>query len=82
MYVLRKLVALLTYGALLLPATDSLRITAWVRAVEVTSTAFDATLRRRKSRLENDRFARHLKLLKMDVLHEERTLRVRCFHRP
>lgn len=77
MRLLRKLVAFAVYGALFLPGTDSFRLNAWMRAVSVTSTAFDSTLRRRRSRLENERFSRHLKLLQMDVDHEERTLRVR-----
>ena len=77
MRVLRKLVAFLVYGALLLPTGD-FKITAWMRAVEVTSTAFDSTMRRRRSRVENERFARHLKVLQMDAEHEEKTLRIRC----
>ena len=75
--IFRKLVALIVYGALFLPGSDSFRLTQWMRAVTVTSTAFDSTLRRRRAALENERFARHLKLLRMDVNHEERTLRVR-----
>jgi hypothetical protein len=81
MRLFRKLVAFVVYGALLFPGTDSFRLNAWMRAVSVTSTAFDGTLRRRRSRLENDRFARHLKMLQMDVQHEERTLRTRLFGR-
>lgn len=77
----RKLVAFLVYGALLLPGTDSFRLNAWMRAVAITSTAFDGTLRRRQSRLENERFARHLKLLLGQPGHEERTLRTRLFGR-
>jgi hypothetical protein len=75
MRVLRKVIALLVYGALLMPFGDSFRITAWLRAVSVTSTAFDSTLRRRQSRIENARMARHLQLLRLDAEYEERTLR-------
>jgi len=81
MRLFRKLVAFVVYGALLLPGTDSFKLTSWMRAVEVTSTAFDGTMRRRRSRVENERFARHLKLLQMDVEHEERTLKVRWLGR-
>jgi hypothetical protein len=77
MRLLRKLVAFLVYGALLLPTTDTIRLNAWMRAVEITSTAFDRTLRRRRSRLENQRFAKHMETMHLDVQHEERTLRVR-----
>jgi hypothetical protein len=82
MRVFRKLVALVLYGALLLPGAESFRITTWLRAVTVTSTAFDSTMRRRRSRLENDRFARDLKLLQRDADHGERTLRVRVREAP
>ena len=34
-----------------------------MKAVEVTSTSLDRTLRRRKSSVENDRMARFLKLI-------------------
>lgn len=57
----RKLVAFLVYAAILLPTGDY-RVTAWIRAVEVTSTALDKTLRRKKSRIESDRLSRHLQL--------------------
>lgn len=75
MRLLRKVLALVIYGALLMPFGDSFRITAWLRAVTVTSTAFDSTLRRRQSRLESERMARHLQLLRMEAEQEERTLR-------
>lgn len=77
MRLVRKFVALILYGALFLPGADSFRVTSWLRAVSVTSTAFDSTMRRRRSALENERFARHLQLMQMDQQHEERTLRVR-----
>lgn len=75
MRVLRKVVALLVYGALLMPFGDSFRLNAWMRAVSVTSTAFDSTLRRRRSRMENERFAKVMRLLQLE---EERTLRRRA----
>ena len=59
---LRKLIALALYAAVLLPGSDY-RINAWMKAVEVTSTALDRTLRRRKSSVENDRLARFVKLM-------------------
>ena len=62
MRVLRKLIAFALYAAVLLPGSDY-RINAWMKAVEVTSTALDRTLRRKKSSLENDRFARFIKLM-------------------
>lgn len=77
MRLLRKLLALTVYAALLLPVGDSFRLNAWMRAVELTSTAFDSTMRRRRSRLENERFSRHVRLLQRDSEYEERTLRVR-----
>ncbi|HEY3054372.1 MAG TPA: hypothetical protein VGK31_00425 [Thermoanaerobaculia bacterium] len=59
---LRKLIAFALYAAVLLPGSDY-RLNAWMKAVEVTSTALDRTLRRRKSSIENDRFARFVKLM-------------------
>lgn len=59
---LRRLVAFALYAAVLLPGADY-QLNAWMKAVEVTSTSLDRTLRRRKSSIENDRYARYLKLL-------------------
>lgn len=59
---LRKLIALALYATVLLPGSDY-RINAWMKAVEVTSTALDRTLRRRKSSVENDRLSRFIKLM-------------------
>lgn len=59
---LRKLIAFALYAAVLLPGSDY-RLNAWMKAVEVTSTALDRTLRRRKSSIENDRFARFVKMM-------------------
>jgi hypothetical protein len=56
------LIAFALYAAVLLPGSDY-RLNAWMKAVEVTSTALDRTLRRRKSSIENDRFARFVKLM-------------------
>ncbi len=64
MRILRKLIALVVYAALLLPGSDY-RLSAWMRAVEVTSTALDRTMRRRKSQIENERVARHMRILQM-----------------
>lgn len=77
MSVVRKFVALLLYGILFLPGADSFRVTTWMRAVAVTSTAFDSTMRRRRSRLESERLAKHVLVLQMEAEKEERTLRVR-----
>lgn len=77
MRLLRKLVAVLAYAVLFLPGADASRLTAWMRAVTVTSTAFDSTMRRRRSKIESERLAQSVALLQMDRLHEERTLRVR-----
>ena len=77
MRIFRKLVAFVVYGALFLPGTDAFRLNAWMRAVSVTSTAFDSTLRRKRSRIESEHLSRYVRLLRMDVDHEERTLRVR-----
>jgi hypothetical protein len=62
---------------LFLPGTDASRLTAWMKAVSVTSTAFDSTLRRRRSALESERLARNVTMLQMDAELEERTLRIR-----
>jgi hypothetical protein len=59
---LRKLIAFALYATVLLPGSDY-RLNAWMKAVEVTSTSLNRTLRRRKSSLENERFARFLKLM-------------------
>lgn len=76
MRLLRKLIALAVYIAVFLPGADY-RTTAWIRALEVTSTSLDKTLRRRKSRLENERLARHLQMNQMDVEYEEQTLKIK-----
>jgi hypothetical protein len=73
MRVLRRLIALCVYAVLFLPTADY-RTTAWIRALEVTSTSLDKTIRRRRSRIENERLARHLQTLASDVDHEEKTL--------
>lgn len=77
MRLLRKLAAVIAYGVLFLPGADASRLTAWMRAVTVTSTAFDSTMRRRRSKIESERLAQTVALMQMDHLHEERTLRVR-----
>jgi hypothetical protein len=77
MRLVRKLVAVAAYAFLFLPGADASRVTAWMRAVTVTSTAFDSTMRRRRSKIESERLARTVALLQSDAGHEERTLRVR-----
>ena len=76
MRLLRKLVALAVYAVMFLPTADY-RTTAWIRALEVTSTSLDKTLRRRKSRMENERMARHVQMMHLDVEYEEQTLKIR-----
>lgn len=78
MRLLKKILALLVYGALFLPGSDY-RITAWVRAVETVSTSMDRTMRRRKARLENDRLNQHVRMLhEAGVDLGEETQRIRC----
>ena len=77
MRLFRKCVAFLLYGVLFLPGGESFRITTWMRAVAVTSTAFDSTMRRRRSRIESDRLARSVQMMQTDADHDERTLRLR-----
>lgn len=78
MRLLRKVVAFALYGALLLPGSDY-RLNAWVRAMEMVSTSLDRTMRRRKSRIEGERFARHMRILhEAGMDREEATLRIRC----
>lgn len=78
MRVLRKIIAFVVYAALLLPVSEH-RLTAWMKVVEVTSTALDRTMRRRRSRLENDHCSRFMRLLQLaSDDREEKTLRIRC----
>lgn len=58
--VVRKLIALLLYAVLLLPGAE-LRMTTWLKAVEASTAIADRTMRRRKSRVENDRMARYIR---------------------
>lgn len=68
---LRKLVALALYAAVLMPGSSEIRLNAWMRAVEVTSTALDRTMRRRRSSIESERFARYLNLMhSLDAEHD------------
>ncbi len=79
MRVLQKLIAFIVYGALLLPISQPNRLMAWMKAVEVSSTCFDRTMRRRRSQVDGDRYARFMRLwaLASDD-RDEKTLRVRC----
>ncbi|HVS33670.1 MAG TPA: hypothetical protein VMS98_19705 [Thermoanaerobaculia bacterium] len=77
MRTLRKLIAIAVYAALLLPAASDNRITRWVKAIEVTSTALDRTLRRRRGKAENDRQIRHLAILQSVADDEEKTERLK-----
>ena len=77
MRVLRRLIALLVYASLLLPMSEH-RLTMWMKAVEVTATSLDRTMRRRRSQIESDRLTNLFRLLKgwrEDI--GERTMR-RC----
>ena len=76
MRILRKLIAIAVYAALLLPSADH-RLTRWVKAIEVTSTALDRTLRRRRSRAENERIIKHLAILQSVADDEEKTERLK-----
>ena len=58
----QKFIALALYASILLPGSDY-RLNAWMKAVEVTSTAFNRTLRRRRSSVENAHLARFLRLM-------------------
>ena len=78
MRVLRKVVAFALYAALLMPGSDY-RLNAWARAVEMVSTSLDKTMRRRKSRIEAERFAKSMRLLhEAGMDREEATLRIRA----
>jgi hypothetical protein len=59
---LHKFIAFALYAAILLPGSEY-RLTAWMRAVEVTSTALNRTMRRRRSSIENARLARFMTLM-------------------
>ena len=76
MRILRKLIAIAVYAALLLPTSDA-RLTKWVKAIEITSTALDRTLRRRRSRVENERLIKHLAILQSVADDEEKTERLK-----
>ena len=76
MRLLRKLLAIAIYVVVFLPTADY-RATSWLRALEMTQTSLDKTLRRRRSKIENDRLARHLQMLSFKVDHEEKTLQRR-----
>ena len=80
MRVLRKFVAFLVYASILMvPGTGTdLRVAKWVRAFEITSTALDRTLRRKKSQIENDRLAEHCRMTHIaDGERQDMTGRIR-----
>jgi hypothetical protein len=79
MRLLRKLVALIVYATILLPGTGAdIRWTAWFRAVEISSTAFDKTLRRKRSALENEQLSRTMNLTQIaDGERQDMTGRIR-----
>jgi hypothetical protein len=79
MRVLRKFVAFIVYAAILLPGTGpDIRWTAWFRAVEMTSTALDRTLRRKKSAIENENLALTMRLTQIaDGDRQDMTGRIR-----
>lgn len=65
MKLLRKLFTMMLYAFLLLPGRDYRIDAGLLRAVEIASTALDRTMRRRKSRMENDRFTHHIEMIAM-----------------
>jgi hypothetical protein len=71
--VVRKLIAMVLYAALVLPGSEY-RMTSWLKAVELTSTVLDRTLRRRKSEIQNDKLARFLRSLQVTSEREDATL--------
>lgn len=79
MRVLRKLIAFVVYASLLLPISQPNKLMAWMKAVEVGSTCFDRTMRRRRSRLENDHYSRFMRMMQLaSDDRDEKTLRIRC----
>ncbi|MGZ7078066.1 MAG: hypothetical protein ACXVJT_01520 [Thermoanaerobaculia bacterium] len=64
MKLFRKLVAMALYAALLLPGSEY-HVTSWLKAVELTSTVLDRTMRRRKSQIQNEHLARFLRSLQI-----------------
>ena len=60
MKIVRKCVALLLYAIILLPGAEY-RMSSWLKAVEASTAVVDRTMRRRKSRVENERFATFLR---------------------
>jgi hypothetical protein len=71
--VVRKLIAMVLYAALVLPGSEY-RMTSWLKAFELTSTVLDRTLRRRKSEIQNDKLARFLRSLQVTSEREDATL--------
>jgi hypothetical protein len=76
MRILRKLIAIAVYAALLLPVGHD-RLTRSLKAIEVTTTALDRTMRRRRSRVENERIIKHLAILQSVADDEEKTERLK-----
>lgn len=59
MKIVRKFVALILYAVLLLPGAEY-RMSSWLKAIEASTAVVDRTMRRRKSRVENQRLARFM----------------------
>ena len=48
------------YAVLLLPGAEY-RMTSWLKALEASTAVVDRTMRRRKSKVENDKLAQYLR---------------------
>ncbi len=57
--IVRKCIALLLYAILLLPGAEH-QMASWLRAIEASTAVVDRTMRRRKSKVENDRLAKFM----------------------
>ena len=79
MKLFKKLVAMCVYFFLLLPGKDFQVNSSVLRAVEVATTALDRTMRRRRSGIENARFAHIAQLIgsRRDFGDQTLTLRLR-----
>ena len=76
MKILKKVIAIAVYAALILPVGHD-RLARSLKAIEVTTTALDRTMRRRRSRVENERIIKHLAILQSVADDEEKTERLK-----
>jgi hypothetical protein len=51
---------MLLYAVLLLPGAEY-RMTSWLKALEASTAVVDRTMRRRKSKVENDKLSQYLR---------------------